>query len=62
MRLVIQFNLDTAAFQDNPFEVHDILKDMAVYFNYMDGDVTVGQHLPLFDSYGNRVGDWEVVD
>ena len=53
--MIIEFDMDNAAFDDDfPREVSQVLGKIAAQFS--DG----AGHGPVYDSNGNRIGDWKV--
>lgn len=61
MNLIININLDNAAFEDNPvMEMNRILDEFIARSQYFT-DVRNLERFKLFDSNGNTVGTVEIV-
>jgi len=56
MKLSIEINLDNSAYACNPEEVQENLMDIIKKINWGDAEGIV------FDSNGNKTGNWEITE
>jgi len=56
MKLSIEINLNNSAYDDNPEELQEALENIIVKINWGDAEGIV------FDSNGNKTGNWEITE
>jgi hypothetical protein len=61
MKAMIEINLDNDAFQQNPLELANVLRNLAEDIEYINGP-NLGTFIGIVDVNGNTVGSLEVVE